>query len=389
MDKVNDRSFKGGIYMDNLYGELGVKQFINAYGTITRIGGSTIPSEVLEAMKDASDAYVDLDDLLKKAGQKIADMIGVEAAFITSGAAAGIVISTAACIAGKDPSKIRRLPDTEGMRDEVILLKSHYCFYEQQIRQAGGKIVEIGQAKYSFLWELEEAINERTAAVFYFVESETTRGSLPIKDVIGIAHHKKIPVLVDAAAELPPVDNLHKFTDMGADLVQFSGGKDIRGPQNSGLIVGRKDLIEACVPNSCPNSSIGRPMKVSKETIVGLVKALELYLDQDFDAEMEKWNKQVHYWVESLSKIPHISVKRGFPTPPGIQPTSIPRAYVTWDEELELTKDQLVDMLKKGYPGIVVSSFPKEGIALNPQMLREGEEEIVAHRLKEIFENKR
>jgi len=375
--------------MTNLYEELGVKQFINAYGTVTRIGGSTMLPEVLEAMKDASDAYVDLDDLLKKAGQKIADMIGVEAAYITSGAAAGIVISTAACIAGKDPAKIRRLPDTEGMKNEVIVLKSHYCFYEQQIRQAGGKIVEIGQAKYSFLWELEEAINDRTAAIFYFVESETTRGSLPLKDVIEIAHYKKVPVLVDAAAELPPVSNLHKFTDMGADLVQFSGGKDIRGPQNSGLIVGRKDLIEACALNSCPNSSIGRPMKVSKETIIGLVKALELYLNQDFEAEMEKWSKQVDYWVESLSEIPHISVKRGFPIPPGIQPTCIPRAYVTWDEELGLTKDQVVDMLKKGDPGIIVSSFPKEGIALNPQMLREGEEKIVAQRLKEIFENKR
>jgi L-seryl-tRNA(Ser) seleniumtransferase len=374
--------------MVNLYEKLGVTQLINAWGNATIIGGSIMPLEVLEAMKSASDAYVDLDDLLKKAGQKIADMIGVESAFITSGGAAAVVISTAACIAGKDPAKIRCLPDTKGMRNEVIILRAHYCFYEQQIRQAGGKIVEIGQARSSFLWELEQAINDQTAAVFYFADSETTRGSLPLIDIIKIAHYKKVPVLVDAASELPPVSNLHRFTKMGVDLVGFSGGKDIRGPQNSGLIIGRKDLIEACALNSCPNNSIGRSMKVSKETIVGLVKALEIYLSQDFDAEMEKWSKQVDYWVESLSKLSCVSVKRGFPNISlyGMSPVCIPKAYIIWDEEeRRLKKEQVIDILQKGNPGIAVNPWPKRGIALNPQMLRDGEEKIVARRLIEVF----
>lgn len=175
---------------------------------------------------------------------------------------------------------------------------------------------------------------------------------------------------------------------MGADLVGFSGGKDIRGPQNSGFIIGRKDLIEACALNSFPNDNICRPMKVSKETIVGFVKALELYLNQDFDAEMENWSKQVDYWVESLSELSCVSVTRGFPTLSvhGMGPACIPKAYIVWDEEeRRLKKDQVVDMLKKGNPGIVVNPWPKRGIALNPQMLREGEEKIVARRIIEIF----
>jgi L-seryl-tRNA(Ser) seleniumtransferase len=162
---------------------------------------------------------------------------------------------------------------------------------------------------------------------------------------------------------------------MRADLVGFSGGKNIRGPQNSELIIGRKDLIEACTLNSCPNNSIGRPMKISKETIVGLVKALELYLSQDFDAEMEKWSKQVDYWVESLFELSCVSVTRGFPTLSvhGMGPVCIPKAYIVWDEEgRRLKKDQVVDILKKGNPGIAVNPWPKRGIALNPRMLREG-----------------
>lgn len=372
----------------SIYEQLGVKKLINTYGTVTRIGGSLMPPEVLEAMSEAANAFVDLDELLEKAGERIAEITGAEAAFITSGAAAGLAIATAACMAGTDPVKIARLPDTNGMKNEVIILKCHRFRYDQAIRQAGARLVEVGLADRSSPDEIEAAITEKTAAIAYLAESEGIRGSIPLKQMIGIAKAVGVPIIVDAAAELPPVSNLHKFTDMGADLVIFSGGKDIRGPQDSGLILGRKDLIRACALNSNPNYSIGRPMKASKEVIAGLIKALELYIKQDFNAEMETWESQVRYFVESLSGIPHISVRRGFPTEPGIQPTCIPRAYVDLDEDgLGMTRDKLVEQLRAGDPGIAVGESPT-GIVLNPQMLNEGEEEIVVSKLRDILVGK-
>lgn len=372
--------------MSNIYSSLGVKTYINAYGTVTKYGGSLMSPEVLEAMTEAASYYVELDELQRKASQELANMLGVEAAYITSGAAAGIVLSVAACIAGCDPEYIRRIPNTEGMKNEIIVLKSHLNHYEQQIRQGGGKVVEIGQNKYTHLWELERAINEKTAGVMYFVESQNVGGSLPLTDIIRIAKSANIPVLVDAAAEIPPVENLTRFLELGADLVQFSGGKDIRGPQSSGFILGRKDLIDACFLNSNPYSAIGRPFKVDKETMVGLLTAVKLYLQQDFARELEQWHAQTDYVVRVLSELPGVNVTKGVGISPGIQPECVPRTYITWDYEMyDLSKEQLVEELKQGDPGIVVSTFPQEGIDINPHMLNLGEEKIVATRVLEVF----
>jgi len=376
--------------MGDIYKRLGVKTYINAYSTATKYSGSTMSPEVLDAMKEASKSFVELTELQEKARKKIANLLGVEAAYITGGAAAGIVISVAACIAGKELEKIRMLPNTDILeKNEIILLRSHLNHYEQQIRQAGGKIVEIGYNAEAYLWELEKAISKKTAAVFYFAESENTLGSLPIKDIIETSHKYGVPVLVDAAAQLPPLGNVTKFLKMGTDLVMLSGGKDIRGPQSSGLILGKKDLIEACILNGVPNLSIGRPLKVDKEAMVGLLKAIELYIEQDFEKEMLEWNKQVDYIVTKLSKIPTLDVKKGLGISPGCQPENIPRVYVTWDQEkLGLTKKDVVKMLKEGEPGIIVRPSPKDniqGIELKPHMLNKGEEEIIAARIKEIF----
>lgn len=376
--------------MGDIYKRLGVKTYINAFTTATKYSGSTMLPEVLEAMKEASKRYVELEDLQKKASKRIADLLGIEAAYITCGAAAGIVISVAACIAGKDPEKIRMLPNTDTLeKNEIILLRSHLNHYEQQIRQAGGKLVEIGYNAEAYLWELEKAISKKTAAVFYFAESENTLGSLPIKDIIETSHKYGVPVLVDAAGELPPLGNVTKFLKMGTDLVMLSGGKDIRGPQSSGLILGKKDLIEACILNGIPNLSIGRPLKVDKEAMVGLLTAIELYIEQDFEEEMRIWNEQVDYFVIQLSTIPFLQVKKGFGIPPGCQPENIPRAYVTWDEEkVGLTKEDVVKMLKEGEPGIIVRPSPKKnikGIELKPHMLDKDEEKIITARIKEIF----
>lgn len=368
-----------------VYERLGVKKLINAWGTVTKVGGSIMPPQVLEAMNEAAQAFVDIEELLEKAGARAAELTGAEAGFITCGAAAALSISTAACMAGTDPAKMRHLPDSEGMRNEVVIHKGHRNPYDHAIRQVGAKLVEIGFAWTTFPWELERAINERTAAIAYFVQFEPGSASMPLPGVIEIAKRRGVPVIVDAAAELPPRDNLRKFIEMGADLVIFSGGKDLCGPQASGLILGRKDLIEACALNSSPNYSIGRPMKAGREEIVGLITALELYLAQDFESEMRSWEEQVDYLIGALAGLPHVIVRRGIPTDEGIQPACIPRAYIDIDEGgLGMTKEDVVRRLREGDPGVVVG-VSRRSIIVNPQMLRRGEERVVARRLKEVL----
>lgn len=371
-----------------IYDKLGVKKLINAAGTLTNIGSSLMRPEVLEAMTEASEHYVDMHELHEKVGRRIAELVGVEAAFVTSGASGGLLLATAACMTGTDPAKIRRLPDTTGMKNEVIVFKSHRHVFDGAIVTAGARLVEIGLVYTDRIhpWELEAAINGNTAAVSYCAACEDVPGSLPLREVVEVAKKAGIPVIVDAAAELPPVSNLHNYTDTGADLAIFSGGKDIGGPQSAGLILGQKDLVEACVLNSCPyHTTIGRPLKVDKETLIGMLVALELYLKQDFDASMRTWDKQVDYLVERLSSLPHVEVTKGYPTQPGIQPYCIPRAYVALDEkQLGTTKEDIAEMLKGGKPGIVVGAL-RTGIVLNPHMLEEGQEKVVADRLTEII----
>lgn len=368
------------IPIENIYDRLGVSKLINAHGTLTRLGGSRIAPEVTAAMAQAARHFVDLNELLVKSGEHVAKLIGVEAAYITSGAAAGLVLSTAACVAGDDPARIHRLPDTAGMPNRVAVHRNHRNGYDHAVRQVGVELVEFGWIKETFPWQLEAALDERTVAVVYFVEF-AGRGSLPLEAVVEIAHRQGVPVIVDAAAEIPPVGNLHHFNDLGADLVVFSGGKDIKGPQSSGLILGRRDLIAACALNSNPNYSIGRPMKAGKEEIVGLVTALERYLAQDREAEDGRWEGQVATWVETLGALPGVNARRVCPVPPGVQPATIPRAYVAWDvTAVGLTIEEAVRKLRQGDPAVAVGSTA-EALVLNPQMLAIGEEKVVAERI--------
>jgi len=294
------------------------------------------------------------------------------------------VLTTAACVAGDDPAYIQRLPDTRGMRNHVAAHRSHRNGYDQAVRQVGVELVEFGWIKETFPWQLEAALDDQTAAVVYFVEF-AGRGSLPLETVIEIAHHRGVCVIVDAAAELPPVSNLRHFNVLGADLVVFSGGKDIAGPQSSGLILGRQDLVRACALNANPNYSIGRPMKAGKEEIVGLVAALERYLAQDWEAEDTCWEAQVAYLVEALGALPGVRARRVCPVPPGIQPVTIPRAYVEWDADVvHLTVEEAVRRLCDGAPPIAVGST-QDALALNPQTLAPGEEQVVAERIMALL----
>ncbi|NLL61825.1 MAG: aminotransferase class V-fold PLP-dependent enzyme [Candidatus Atribacteria bacterium] len=367
------------------YEDLGVKRIINAAGTYTKFGGSLIPSEIIEAMEDASHSFVDIDELLQKSGEYIARCLNVEAALVTAGAAAGLTLSAAACIAGSEPKCIKALPNSEGMKNEFIIMRCHRNPYDQALIMAGAKLIEVGNAIETHLYEVEGAINEKTVGIVFFIQSEMLEASLSLKEIITIAQDKNIKVIVDAAGELPPIENLVKFVKMGADIVLFSGGKDIRGPQSSGLMVGKKDIVEICRLHGYPHHAIGRPMKLDKETIMGLVRAIELYLKEDHQQRIKKWEEQVEYLKKGLDNIPYIQVFSGYPTQPLTQPATIPRVYVKFNEKtLGMTKEDIAQKLYEGNPRIA-TVVEKNYLTLNPHMLASGEEKLVLEKIKEII----
>jgi len=368
----------------DIYDKLGIKKLINAEGTLTRLGGSVMDPGVMEEMIEASKYFVDLNELLEKAGEYVANLLGVEACYITSGAAAGLTLSIAACMTGTDPAKIRQLPGMHGLKNEVLIQKSHRNGYDHAVRQAGVTLIEFGLIKETYAWELRAAISDRTAAIVHFLEFENNR-NLALSEVIPIAKEMGVPLIVDAAAELPPVENLSRFFHMGADLTVFSGGKDIGGPQSSGLVVGRRDLIDACALNANPNYSIGRAMKVGKEEIAGMIAALERYLTQDFAAEEKLWEDMVATIVNTLADIPGLDARRVSPAEPGVQPNWIPRVYLDWEKEtIPLSSSEVKSLLRQGEPGIAVGST-STGLYVNPQTLKPGQEKIIAKTLRKVF----
>ncbi len=367
----------------SIYDELGIRPLINASATLTRLGGSVMPPEVVQAMVEASKNFVNLDELQRAVGERLAQMTHNEAAYVSTGAAAGLALATAACVAGTDPKAIAQLPDCTGLKNEVIVHKSHRNGYDHAIRQIGVKLVEIGMAMNTFPWELEAAINDKTAAIFWFQGAISGRGDLPLETVIEIANRHNVPVVVDAAAQLPPVENLWRFTQMGAALAIFSGGKDLHGPQASGLVVGRKDLIAAMRVNGSPNHSIGRPMKVGKEEMVGLLTAVKLYLERDHEARASQDDEVVGGWCDTLNKVPGIHAERSFPNEAG-QP--LPRAKVTINAaKAGLSRDAIVAALRDGSPSIEVAAAGDDTLYLNPMTLADGEEQIVLDRLMAIL----
>ena len=241
----------------SIYEELGVRTLINAAGTVTRYGGSLMAPEVLDSMRGASQQFCHLDEVQKKVGERIAAMLEVEAAYVTSSAACGLVLTTAACMAGTDPAKITQLPDTTGMKHEVIIQKIHRIAYDQAIRVAGGTLIEIDDQGTPPTEEMRRAINENTAAIFFMATVMNHPASVPLDEVVAMARAASVPVVVDAASECPPVSTLTRFWEAGADLIIFSGGKSIMGPQSTGLVIGRKDLIAGCAANGVPFATVG------------------------------------------------------------------------------------------------------------------------------------
>jgi L-seryl-tRNA(Ser) seleniumtransferase len=351
------------------YENLGVKRIINACGTVTKISGSKMDKRVLDAMCEAAESYVDIIDLHEKAGRRIAQLLGCEAACITSGAAAGIAISAAAVMAGDNEAKIMQLPDTAGMKNEAIMIKCHRILYDQALLLSGIKIKEVGAASFTSIDQIEQAITDNTALFFFVSEAEQMRGSVPIKDIIRVMHSREIPVVVDAAAEIPPKSNIIKYLELGADLVLFSGGKEIRGPQSSGLILGREELIRACNKNCCPNYSIGRSMKTDKETIAGITMAVQIFAEKDYEKEMEKWDCMVNTMIEHLKDNDRMIIRKGFPIEQGVQPICIPRMYI---RPLKISTKELYDRLVSMDPQVYTNLVGEE-IEVNPQCLENDE----------------
>ena len=368
------------------YAALGVRRVINGSARLTRLGGSIMPPPVVDAMVEASRSHVDMFELAAVAGRRLAELTHNEAAWVTSGAAAGLFQATLACMVGSDLEQIARLPDLDGVPDEVIVHCGHRIPYEPAVRLAGARLVQVGNALQTFDWELEAAISERTAAIFYVAGAHLSRGVLPLAETVAIAHAHGIPVIVDAAAQLPPPDNLWRFTrDIGADLAVFSGGKELRGPQASGLVVGRADLIAGCAAVASPHQRLGRPMKVGKEEMMGLLAAVELYLSEDYAARQAHFEAIVAGWIATFHALPGVTASRSFPNEAG-QP--VPRVHLTLDPATAgLTGDELIAALWDGDPRIAVAPAEDGGVDITPDTLEPGEDQLVAARVASLIES--
>lgn len=371
-----ERSMHPSPRVADIYRRIGVRTVINGRGATTAVGGSLMAPEVLAAMAEAATAFVILDELNAAVGKTIAEVTGAEAGYVTSGSAAGMALAAAACIAGTDPEKIRRLPDSDGMRNEIIIHRSHRLAYDQMYRLGGAKLVEIGLPAGTEPWELERAITERTAAVAYHDSPYVGPGALEFATVVELAHAHGVPVIVDAASTLPPVDHLRRWIRWGADLVIYSGGKGIRGPQETGILAGRADLIEAARANGNPHAAMGRGMKVSKEAMVGLWVALRRFLETDHDAEFRAHLREAEIIAAGLRECPHARceidadweawpapIVRVFPRDGGWRPEAVR------------------DALLAGEPPVAINA-EHGGLMINTHCLLPGDAEVIAERLR-------
>ncbi len=360
------------------YSELGVKTAINAAATWTKVGGSIMPASVVDAMTLASRHFIDLFELQRKVGERIAELTHNEACYVSSGAAAGITLAVTACIAGTDHHKMEALPYLDGTPRNVVVFKAQRNAYDFAARQTGARLREVGPSAQ----ELDAAIDHETCCVLWFANARYAVGDVTLADTVRIAHAKDVPVLVDAAAQIPPISNLWHFTrDEKADIVIFSGGKGLRGPQSSGLVLGRRDLIEGCRANGAPNHAIGRPMKVGKEELMGCLAAVEWSLQQDEAGTIDGYEASVRMWVDELNKLPGIKAERSFPSEAG-QP--YPRAVFTIHEPSRWTRDAVIDALWEQNPRIVVH-LSGNAVALNPQTLEPGEDRIVLKAIQRVL----
>ncbi len=359
--------------------ELGLRTFINASGTYTMLTASRMPPEVMEAINYASLQYVRLEDLQEKVGERLAELLKCEAAMVTSGAASAITLGTAGVLTGGDAKKAASLPnDLTGMKSEVIIQKSHRVGYDHAVRNCGVKMIEVETKN-----ELESAINEKTA-MMWFYNNQNPIGKVKDEEFVAIGKKHGIPTFNDCAADVPPVENFWKYTKMGFDLVCFSGGKGIRGPQSAGLLLGRKDLIRAALRNAPPNGdTIGRGLKVNKEEILGMLVAVEVFLAKDHKAEWTMWENQIKLIHDAAVSVAGVKAEVHVPE----IANHVPALKITWDiTKVKAKSADIRNALRDGHPSIETMGS-EETIDITTWMMTPGEERIVAKRLKELLQN--
>jgi uncharacterized pyridoxal phosphate-dependent enzyme len=362
-----------------------ISRMINAAGTLTSLGGCRTRPEAIDAMRQAAGEFVPYERLLQESGEHLARILDVPAALVTAGAAPGLTLSAAACIAGAEFSVAEHLP-TPPAKNKIIMQCSHRNPFERALSLAGAVLVQVGDAIRTRPSDLEAAIDEQTAALVFFLQAEMLQASLSLNEMLEIAHSHDLPVVVDAAAELPPKSNLWELAKRGADLVIFSGGKDLRGPQASGLLVGRPDLITSAREQSAPHEHVvGRPLKPGKEAIFGLVAAVEAYLQEDEAARFAEWQRLANDLQTAISAIPCLQARHFYPTQPFIQPACIPRVSVSLDGEAPLTIPELKLALWQGDPPIAAEII-QGSLIINTHTLIPDEAEIIVRQLRKIFQ---
>ncbi len=364
----------------NPYEELGVPTVINCQGTMTVLGGSILRPELEAVMAMAGRHFVSIPDLEVAAGKRIAEMLKLPVgytALVTSGAAAAIQSGLAGILTRDNEALIRQLPDVTGMKSEVIIQKSHRNPFDHQLRSTGVKLVEVETRE-----QLRSAVNDRTA-LMHFSNFANAEGQIKVEEWAKLAKQYNLPCMNDAAADTPPVSHLWDYTNMGYDLVTFSGGKAMRGPQCAGLLVGRKDLVAYALLNNSPHEdTLGRSQKVGKEEIIGMVKALEIYLKEDHDALAKEWQDRLDGISSELTKIPGVSTS--FFTPDIAN--HVPHMQITWDSKISVTPQQVSKLLRNSKPAIVIGGGEgRPGLVMSSFMLQPGEDKIVAEQLSRIL----
>ena len=362
----------------NVYEELGVTTVINGQGTMTVLGGSLVRPEVEAAMALASQHFVSIAELEVAAGKRISQLLKLPdgySAIVTSGAAAAMQSGLAGILTGDNPKFIEQLPDLTGMKSEVIIQKSHRNPFDHQLRATGVKLVVVETRD-----DLKKAINPQTA-MMHFTNFANAAGEIKVEEWVKLAHEYKIPAFIDAAADIPPVSHLWDYANMGYDLIAFSGGKAIRGPQCAGILLGKRDLVANALLNNSPHEdTLGRSQKVGKEEIVGMVKALESYLNEDHSALSKEWQRRLDAVSAEIIRVP--GVRTSFFTPDVAN--HVPHMKISWNQKVALTVQDAHNALRNGKPAIVLDSS-ESALSMNSFMLQPGEEKIIAAQLVQLF----
>jgi D-glucosaminate-6-phosphate ammonia-lyase len=374
---INERTERGGIYR-----RLGVEPIVNGTTTMTVLGGSLMPPEVLDAMREAAQCYVDLHELQEAVGRRIAVLTRNEAAFVAGGAAAGLFLSAAACMTRATDDGILRLDKVEALPREFVIHRVHRVPYDLMIGLAGGSLREIGGTDGTDLRQLEEALAPSTAAVLYIPKAHLASAVLPLELVVERAHVHRIPVIVDAAAQLPPVDNLWRFTQAGADLVLFSGGKALSGPASTGLILGRRRFMDRIAANAAPLQRLGRPMKVGKEDLVGILAAVEWYLRQDHEV-VARWHDEVveHFLAWGRGRVDVVVTREEL----GEAGQPAARARIQLSGTTAAGRDEILTALRATRPRVDLLPGDDDSLFVAPETLLRGEEEIVSRKLDQVL----